>query len=390
MTGHGAHAFTVLKYYSPHNRERPVRAGTDYIILHTTEAPDSSSLRKLRDNGEAHYCVDSSGNVYALVENNRVAFHAGRSMWNGRTELDSCSIGIEVCGYHDRDITPAQYASLRELLARLKAAYRIPDERVLTHSMVAYATANRWHKRPHRGRKRCGMIFAMPSVRRRLGLAGRPLYDPDVRAGRLDVGDAYLARVLYGSGVEQQYAIADIRQAASGSVIGPGKSAWTIAGPKYNSAEVLYVFPNGDEYRGNQIRNWSAIPPGTRVVFAESQMENLEESARLAGFDGRSAADLAGDQWQLPSTIYIFPSGRVCRGSELSASEGARLPDGTRVLPGYVFGGRVAPGRSAFDAAGRRWNWPSTIYRLPDGRIVGGNQLSEKAIPAGSLIFFPE
>jgi hypothetical protein len=43
------------------------------------------------------------------------------------------------------------------------------------------------------------MLFAMPSVRRQLGLKTRPARDADTRAGRLVVGDGYLHRVLYGA-----------------------------------------------------------------------------------------------------------------------------------------------------------------------------------------------
>ena len=69
---------------------------------------------------------------------------------------------------------------------------------MLTHSQVAYGAPNKWQPRSHRGRKRCGMMFAMPSVRSKLNLTARPAFDPDVKAGRLVVGDAYLAQVLYG------------------------------------------------------------------------------------------------------------------------------------------------------------------------------------------------
>jgi hypothetical protein len=60
------------------------------------------------------------------------------------------------------------------------------------------------HARPHRGRKRCGMRFGLSSVRRNLGLLSQPRYDPDVAAGRLAIGDPYLARVLYPEAVQRQ------------------------------------------------------------------------------------------------------------------------------------------------------------------------------------------
>ena len=63
----------------------------------------------------------------------------------------------------------------------------------------SYGAPNTWHKKKHRGRKRCGMLFAMPSVRAKLGLSMRPASDPDVKAKRLVQVDADLAAVLYGT-----------------------------------------------------------------------------------------------------------------------------------------------------------------------------------------------
>jgi N-acetylmuramoyl-L-alanine amidase len=188
-----------FKRYSPANRKRPLRGRTDYIVLHTTEAPGASAFRKLFQNGEAHYFVDRAGSVKPIIQRDRLAYHAGRSMWQGRTNIDRYSIGIEVEGYYSGTLTDKQYTALKKLLAELKRIYKVSDARVLTHSMVAYGAPNRWFSRPHRGRKRCGMLFALRSVRRRLGLLAQPRNDPDVAAGRLTVGDPYLARMLYAT-----------------------------------------------------------------------------------------------------------------------------------------------------------------------------------------------
>ena len=70
-------------YRSPRNKERPFRKSTRLIVLHTTEAHAKSALNKLCERGEAHYCVTEKGEVYRIVDRDREAFHAGRSMWNG-------------------------------------------------------------------------------------------------------------------------------------------------------------------------------------------------------------------------------------------------------------------------------------------------------------------
>lgn len=315
-------ALDISDYYSPWNLERPVRPRTNYIILHTTEGPKKGSLRKVHANGEAHYLVDRSGHVYRIIEKKRIASHAGRSMWNGRTNLDTSSIGIEVVGYHDRDITAAQYRALKELLSQLKRIYRIPDERVLTHSMIAYSAPNRWHGKSRRGRKRCGMLFARKSVRRKLGLDKQPLYDPDVRAGRLAVGDPYLAELLYASARDQE--------------------------------------------------------------MGDSEIENIKE----IGPDGKTAQDIAGDEYNSKTTIYFLPDGKVKRGDEFEESDLQALPEKTGMLVGYVYGGYITGKRSAFDVCGKRWNFPSTFYRFPDGSIRSGNTVNENEIPKSTLVFF--
>ncbi|MBN2244135.1 MAG: N-acetylmuramoyl-L-alanine amidase, partial [Acidobacteria bacterium] len=155
-----APAFLIKNRYSPYNRTRPHRQSTEFIILHTTEGADAGSLDVVRRGGLAHYLVSKSGVVYRIIDKMKIARHAGRSMWNGLTNIDDYSIGIEVVGYHNKDILDAQYDALRELLRQLQSLYDIPDDHVLTHSMVAYGNPNRFHRYSHRGRKTCGMIFA--------------------------------------------------------------------------------------------------------------------------------------------------------------------------------------------------------------------------------------
>ena len=187
------------RYRSPRNPERKIRRSTELIVLHTTEAAERGSLIKLCDRGEAHFCVTEDGSVYRIVDRDREAFHAGRSMWNGKEDVDKFSIGIECVGYHDKAMPMAQIEAIKKLVKELQSMYRLSDDKVVCHSHVAYGAPNRWHRQKHRGRKRCGMLFAMPSVRAQLDLKKRPSYDADVRAKRLVVGDDYLRKVLYGN-----------------------------------------------------------------------------------------------------------------------------------------------------------------------------------------------
>ncbi len=391
-SGLRAQALNIESRYSPLNRSRSPRGSTEYIILHTTEGGGRGSLEKLRRFGEAHYMVDSDGKVYRIIQHPRIATHAGRSMWSGRTNLDNVSIGIEVVGYHDKPMTSAQIRALRELLRQLKAIYSIPDNRILPHSMVAYGSPNRWHRAKHRGRKRCGMLMAREDVRAQLGLHDKPRFDPDVRAGRLVIADPFLERVLFGPSAPRPSTPATPAAApADPNVIARNRSAWDIAREQYNASNTVYEFPDGRVLRGNEISNWNTMPPGTLVrVGSSATLEQQSESERviLIGTDTRSAREFAGDAALDEKTIYFLPTGEVIRGNELTPAQLDSLVDGTGMLVGYVSGGKISARRRAFDIVGPRWNLATTFYRFPDGTVRTGDQINERNIPLETEVFF--
>lgn len=375
-------------YRSPRNGERELRRSTALIILHTTEAPAGSALRKLRERGEIHYAVNTDGTVYRIIDHRRVAYHCGRSMWNGRTQLDNVSVGIEVVGYHNKSVTARQIQTLASLIGEIQNIYKIPDERVLTHSMVAYGTPNRFHKRSHRGRKRCGMQFATWSLRQRIGLTAQPRFDPDVRAKRLVNADRYLAQVLYGSAKEQDKALAQY-QASDTSVIAAGRSAWDIARDAYNSPQTVYVFPNGTRKAGNEIGSWNRIPSGTKVLLNETcPDEEPVESYKVLGTDGATAADLAGEEVRLDTTYYVYPGGGAVSGAEIAPEQIARLPHGTKVLVGYKRAGPIQVGTKVYEICGSKWKAPDTYFLYPHGLLKPGSEIDESKIPVDAFLFY--
>ncbi len=374
----------ITNSYTPLNAERPVRQSTEYIVLHTTEGSDGPSLRRVQRLGLAHYVVLTNGTVHRVVHKHREARHAGRSMWEGHDGLDCCSIGIEVVGYHNRPLTGLQEAALAELLRQLQSLYDIPDRNVVTHSQVAYGAPNRWHRHPHRGRKRCGMLFAQTELRQRLGLTERPGGDPDVAAGRLQVADPFLATVLFGGEDEAARVVADRFQGQDQNVITAERTAWFIARDAFDSPRTVYVFPGGTRLRGHRIRDWSQIPPGTRVLLDQGLPDGV--AWRELGRDGRTAGEVAGAAYASASTVYVLPGGRVRRGHELSARDFRRLPVGTRVFVGFAFAGTVTRSRTAYQLCGPRFREESTLYVLPGGRVRNGGQIEESRIPGGTHV----
>ena len=78
------------------------------------------------------------GSLVQFVSLNDRAWHAGKSVWQGREACNDYSIGIECEGTDDVPYTNEQYAALRELLPRLSEAYpAITADRIVGHSDVA-------------------------------------------------------------------------------------------------------------------------------------------------------------------------------------------------------------------------------------------------------------
>jgi AmpD protein len=83
----------------------------------------------------AHFFVRRGGAVLQFVSCDDRAWHAGVSLWRGRSACNDYSIGIEIEGDDTAPFTEAQYSALNTLLAALKSAY--PIKAVTTHSEIA-------------------------------------------------------------------------------------------------------------------------------------------------------------------------------------------------------------------------------------------------------------
>ena len=300
------------RYRSPRNPERRVRASTELIVLHTTEAPAKSSLEKVSDRGECHFCVTEDGSVYRIIDRDKVAFHAGRSMWNGKEDVDEFSIGIECVGYHDKPMSVVQLRAIRDLVKDLKTMYRLSDDKVVCHSHVAYGAPNKWHRYKHRGRKRCGMLFAMPSVRKVLDLKKRAVRDEDVRAKRLRNADEYLRKVLYGNvdTMKAEYANVD---AWGGQQKTSGLFSWLGFGQKSAAPATPTVKP-------------APAAPSVRPAVVAAPPKSKEELL-VRGYVARgqvnktqTASKIVGGKWNSSDTYYTIRN-KVIPGSQIDPAK---------------------------------------------------------------------
>ena len=116
----------------------------DTIVIHTSYnslGGDEYSVEKIigiyKDYGvSAHYIVARNGNIYQLVDDQNISYHAGESkMPDGRAGVNNFSIGIEVVNTKSGKFTGDQYESLNNLISDLKGKY--PIKNILGHSDIA-------------------------------------------------------------------------------------------------------------------------------------------------------------------------------------------------------------------------------------------------------------
>jgi N-acetyl-anhydromuramyl-L-alanine amidase AmpD len=86
----------------------------------------------------SHYIIDREGTIFQLVKEKDISFQAGKScLPDGRTGVNSCSIGIELITTKDSLDAPTskQVKSLVLLVKNIKSRYKI--KYVLRHSDIA-------------------------------------------------------------------------------------------------------------------------------------------------------------------------------------------------------------------------------------------------------------
>jgi len=368
------------------------RRQTKYVIVHTSEGGLNSTLNTVSRGkhvrgrystygGHANYVIARNGKVYRILGHKYKANHAGRSMWDGATNLSRISIGIELVGYHYADITRKQYRSVGILLDILLEAYNLDDDDVLTHSQIAYGKPNRWFRHNHRGRKRCAKNFD----RRKANLAPTWPYDPDVRARRL-TADPQLAPIFYSRRPATVVS-------ASSNIISGSNTAWSIAGEDYDGPSTLYKFPSGRVVAGDRIDSqlgWNKIPPGTRVLLNQTETTELRaEKGTVKTISGSSTAwSHAGKEYDDNTTYYFLPSGQIRKGSTISDWDD--LPARTKMIIGYRGPSAITRKRTAFRIAGFQYNHEKTIYFIPGRDVLPGDKMTDfNNLPVGTLIFLP-
>ncbi|KRO78466.1 MAG: N-acetyl-anhydromuranmyl-L-alanine amidase, partial [Methylophilales bacterium BACL14 MAG-120910-bin43] len=117
----------------------PGKYGGEFIEKFFTNSLDPSidpffdKIKNLKVS--SHFVIDRLGNLVQYVSTDNSAWHAGDSVWNGRTNCNDFSIGIELEGSDNIQYTNPQYEKLNELIDCLTKKYPIKD--IVGHSDIA-------------------------------------------------------------------------------------------------------------------------------------------------------------------------------------------------------------------------------------------------------------
>ena len=135
----------IIQRSSPNFDHRREKQTPEMLIIHYTGMTDNQeAIKRLCDPNSAvstHYVIDDVGKCLQLVDENNRAWHAGVSSWAGNSDINSCSIGVELCnpghehGY--KRFPEKQMATLLRLGGDILARHSILPQFVLGHSDVA-------------------------------------------------------------------------------------------------------------------------------------------------------------------------------------------------------------------------------------------------------------
>ena len=128
-----------------HSRKKRLFKDIKFVIIHYTgmqsEIASINRLKNPKFKVSCHYLINRKGRVMRMVEDSRIAWHAGKSKWKDFQNLNNFSIGIELVNkghnYGYQTYTSNQIKNLIKLCKILKKKYSIKKENFLGHSDIA-------------------------------------------------------------------------------------------------------------------------------------------------------------------------------------------------------------------------------------------------------------
>ena len=136
----------ISNFYSPNfsRKKRPNNSIKIIIIHYTGMQSERESMIRLcnpRSKVSSHFVINQNGKIYRLVQDNQIAWHAGKSCWAQYKNLNKNSIGIELVNKgHQFGYTTfkkKQLSSLTKICKSLIKKYKIKKKNVIGHSDVS-------------------------------------------------------------------------------------------------------------------------------------------------------------------------------------------------------------------------------------------------------------
>ena len=136
----------IAPNFSPnHSKKARLKNDIKFIIIHYTGMQSEiESIRRLKNpkfKVSCHYLINRKGQIFQLVRDKNIAWHAGKSKWQRFKNLNKNSLGIELVnkghqfGY--QSFSNVQIKNLIKLCKKLKKKYSIKKENFLGHSDIA-------------------------------------------------------------------------------------------------------------------------------------------------------------------------------------------------------------------------------------------------------------
>jgi N-acetylmuramoyl-L-alanine amidase len=117
----------------------------NFLIIHYTgmqsERESIKRLMSKKSQVSAHYLINRTGEIIKMVDEKKIAWHAGKSKWKNFININSRSIGIELVnkghqfGYEN--FSKKQISKLVLLCKYLTKKYKIKNSNILGHSDIA-------------------------------------------------------------------------------------------------------------------------------------------------------------------------------------------------------------------------------------------------------------
>ena len=116
-----------------------------YLIIHYTGMQSARvSMERLKNPNSkvsCHYFINRNGDIYKMIDDTKVAWHAGKSKWKNIRNLNKYSIGIEIQNkghfINYQSFPKKQISPLIILIKSLLKKYKIKKNNVLGHSDIA-------------------------------------------------------------------------------------------------------------------------------------------------------------------------------------------------------------------------------------------------------------